>query len=528
MKKTSKTRIEKKTEENAYLDEDITYSITFNRLNKITIVNGILFIILAIINIPLLYNPELDQITFNVSGKPAFFFGGSLAFYLTAGLLPLIIGIIFITFSLITGRPIVLLMHKDGKARYIKKLGGNLLLDTQVDFQMKGKLQYISLGKRHQRFVIWVTVAIMIYMVFLLSDFMYLLDLSFDITTTFFGMEYSMRWFILINIFYIIGILLPFTLFPRKLCKVETSKALVKFDYVNFNVEKLTDEEVNLDYMEPFLRLEKEQEIKSQGRKNEKIPEGFPDFVKKKVRNGEFSHFPRNSLILGLVLFLIVLLPQFLPNFYLMGFTFSVEYFIIVAAFFYIVGTLQNAWFSQQEVIPNNGHLTIIRENQIFGKSIEHYSQIREMDTSLTPRKPHFLEYIWFFFPFMEIVWVFYNIFRFPVYFFTENLYTILYFLVIIGIFLLVGAIYISPLRHLKVISENQPPTRKKSETFEVYFPEEKVQRNLGLKELISNGKLLENLIAGILLILIPIIAGIIWVILAILGILPSLAITIL
>ena len=519
----------KKQKEQEYLDEDIAYSINFNRLNKITILNGILFIILAIINIPLLYNPELDQITFNLSGKPTFFFGGSLSFYLTAGLLPLIIGIIFIVFSLITGRPIKILLYKDGKARYIKELGGNLLLDTQVDFKIKDSLQRISLGKRHQRFVIWATVALMIYMVFLLSDFMNFMDPGFDIKTTFFGIEYSMKIFILINIFYIIGILLPFTLFPRKLCLIETSEAIVKFDYVDYEVKQIGEKKVALKYLKPFqLKWEKNESQKEVRAKNRgEISKDIPDTVKEKIKTRNFSHFPLRSALIGMGLLLIFLIPQFLPEFYMGGFTFPIEYFIIVFAFFLLITAFQKGWFSSQQIYYEDQNLFIVRKN-LFGKSTEFYNQVEQITKKLAPRQPHFLEYVWFFFPIVQITWFFYNIFIFPRYFFTGNLYTILYFGIIIGFFLLMAAEYIFPKPKISIIPENQPTHRDKTQNFGIYFPENEMQKQLYIKTLFKDKGLIKNSVKGVLLLMIPVLIGIIWILLANLGIIPSLVETIL
>ena len=54
----------------AEFKENIAYTISFRRLNKIVLFTGFFFFILTIVNIPFLYNPELDTLTFELLGKP--------------------------------------------------------------------------------------------------------------------------------------------------------------------------------------------------------------------------------------------------------------------------------------------------------------------------------------------------------------------------------------------------------------------------------------------------------------------------
>ena len=95
------------------------------------------------------------------------------------------------------------MIYKDGKARYIKKGISNLLLDTQVDFQLEDKIQQIKLGKRHQRFVIWIPVIVLIFLIYVLIDYMNFLDFTFDITFMFYEVELSLKFMLLINILFI-------------------------------------------------------------------------------------------------------------------------------------------------------------------------------------------------------------------------------------------------------------------------------------------------------------------------------------
>ena len=105
--------IKEKTE----IDENVAYKIEFNRLNEVAIISGVIFIFMAILNMPFLYNPELGTLTTELIGKPTMGIGAALRAYVWLGILPLIIGLIFILFALLQSRKIILLMYKNGKCR---------------------------------------------------------------------------------------------------------------------------------------------------------------------------------------------------------------------------------------------------------------------------------------------------------------------------------------------------------------------------------------------------------------------------
>jgi len=507
-----------------YQNEDVAYIIVFNRFNKIAFLDGILFIVLAIMNLPFLYNPEVDQFVFSIAGKPTFTMGGNLTAYLFLGIIPALFGLIFILFSILTSRKILLILNKDGSCRYVKKGISNLLLDTQLDFMMKEKVQQIQLGKRHHRFVIWAPVAFMIFLIFLIEDYMNFLDPTFDITTTFFGMEYSVKTMFLINIFFIIGILLPITMLPRKLCRLDTSEEYVKFDYTKFKLERISDTEVDLPYIKPFEILSGGRSILPSNEEQKKeLPENFPEVLRTQANLKNFKHFPLLLLVLNTTLLVIAILPFIIPNFFLGGFTLKIEYFLIIAAYYFIVRTLHYFWYTNQEISldNNNSDLIIKRTNRIFGDFIEYFEGIDKIEQDFAPRKPHYLEFALFFLPFMQLIWVIANIFTFPEYFFTKNPYTALYFIVIIAIFIITAAEYIFPRSMLSITPKAQGEQRKRTETYSIYFPSETVLKTPPLKDAIKEKKFLKNSLIGLLLILIPVIFRIIWIILSLQEIVP-------
>ncbi|MHA1436931.1 MAG: hypothetical protein ACTSPD_05100 [Promethearchaeota archaeon] len=520
----------KKKENNRWQDENVSSIIEFNRFNKIAFVNGILFIVLAIINIPFLYNPELDQITFNLTGKPTMILGGNLTMYLVLGILPLIIGLIFILFSILTSRKVILLIYNDGKCRYIKKGISNFILDTQVDFNLKKNIQQIQLGQRHQRFVIWITVVIMILIIYWLTDYINLLNYDFDITFYFYDFPLSLRIMILINIFFIIGILLPFTLFPRKLCRIDTSIEFIQFDYNRLDFKMVSESPQTLPYIEPFKILaSNKMEFQIKKENNSKIPEHYPEILKELIKKKNFKYIPLFPIILNCAFFILILLPFFIPNFFLGSFTFKIEYFLTIAVFYISVKLLQKNWFSKQEIfLLNNGSdLLIRRKNPVFGEYVNYFANIEKIEPNYIPNKPHYLEFLLIFFPLMEIVWFLANIFTFSNYFFTQNPYTILYFIIIVGIFFFIANEYIFPLPTLSITPKSQKVSRKKVEKYNIFFPHIEILKFPPLKQSIKNNKFLNNSFRGILLILIPIIFSITWYILSLFEIVPSLYYTI-
>ncbi len=505
-----------------FQSDNVVYSILFKRFKRLTLITGILLLVPAVFNYPLMYNPELGDITFAITGKPSFGPFGALTTYIYIGLFPAILGLVIIFFSILTSRKIIIFMNNDGTSQYRKLWAPYLFRYSYIDFSLKEDLQSISLGKRHHRFIIWAPVAGLIYLIFLLFDHVNMLDPSFDIWVDYFDTQYSTKFFIWINTLYFIGIMLLITLFPRKLCKIDTPEAFFKFTYTKIYIEKHSEAEV--PYAKPFLMLSKG--YRDDAFKESIIPDYYPEVLIAHINNKDFKHIPFLLLLTNIGLFLIVFLPQLIPNFFLGPFTLRIEFFMMIAAFYFTIRTLHYNWYSGQEIQVKDRDLLIKRKNRIFGDSVEYFAGIEKIELNSTPRKPHLLEYALYLLPLVQIVWWFTMIFTFPVYFFTQNIFTILYFVVIIGIFLFTAAEYILPRSMLLVTPKAQSEIRKKIETFSIYFPSEKILKKFPLKQAREQKKFLQNSLSGFLLILIPVIIGLIWVILSIFGILPHIIYT--
>jgi hypothetical protein len=514
--------------------DKVAYSILFKRFNGITFFTGLLLMLLAVINIPLLYNPELGEITFELIGKPVFGPMAALNFYLFVGLLPAILGLVILFFSIFSSRKVIMFMNNDGTCQYRKfwapkplkaSTYKDFMIYSRADFSLKENIQNINLGKRHHRFVIWAPVAGIILLIFLLFDHLNFLDPTFDVMVDYFDTEYSTKFLIWINVFYLIGIMIPITLFPRKLCKIDTSEEFIEFDYSKIYIEKHSDSVDDIPYVKPFIMLSKGQRIEEV--KQSSIPDHYPDILKAQINKKDFKHLPLFILITNIGLFLLVFLPQLIPNFFLGGFTLKIEYFLMIAAFYFTIRTLHNNWYSGQKIESINNNLLVKRKNRIFGDSVEYFANMEKVEQDYIPRKPHYLEYALYLLPMVQIVWWFTYIFSFPVYFFTQNIYTILYFIVIIGIFLFTATEYILPRSVLSVTPKAQSDTRKKIEKYAIYFPSTQVLKKLPLKEARKNKQFFKNSLTGFLLILVPIIIGIVWVILSILEILPHITETV-
>ena len=508
-----------------WMKEKIVYSIIFRRFNKVSFITGLLLVFLAIINIPLLYNPEEGEIAFNLVGKPVFGPGSVLNMYAFVGLFPAILGLIIMVYSKLSGKIFLLFINDEGKCQFLKNTAPRAIRKDHIEFSLTKGLQKISLGKRHHRFIIWAPIAGILFLIYLLFDHLNMLDPSFDVMVDYFDTQYSTKFFIWINIFYLIGIMFPITLFPRKLCKIDTSEEFLKFDYTKLQVEKSSELAEDLPYIKPFLILSKGQWIDELGKSI--IPENYPDILKTQINKKDFKHLPLILLLTNIGLFLLVALPQLVPNFFLGSFTLRIEYFIMIAAFYFTVRTLHYYWYSNQSIEASNNNLIVNRNNRIFGNSVEYFANVEKIEQDFTPRKPHLLEYALFLLPFVEIVWWFSYVFTFPEYFFTENSYTILYFIVIIGIFLFTTTEYIFPRSILSITPKAQSETRNKKETYEIYFPSNEILKSFPLKEAKQKKQLLQNSLSGLMLILIPIIIGLVWVILSIYGILPHIADTV-
>lgn len=220
-----------------------------------------------------------------------------------------------------------------------------------------------------------------------------------------------------------------------------------------------------------------------------------------------------------------MILPFLLPDFYLGSFTFGINYFLSIAAYFFIIRTVQNSCFKSQEISLNNDNrdLLIKRSNKLFGDSVVYISNIEKIEHDYTPTKPHILEYTLFFFPLWQVIWLVALMSAYPTYFFTENPYTVLYIIIIVAIFIFTISEYIIPKSVLFFTPKSQSDERKKGETYIINFPEVKLLKAPPIKNAKKENKLLSNSYQGFLLILIPIIFGLLWFILSALELIPSL-----
>ncbi len=476
---------------------------------------------MAIFNIPFLYNPELGKITFELMGKPTMGPISAIRAYVFVGLIPLIFGLIFVLFSVLTSRKIEVLLYKNGMCRYVKKGVSNVKLDAQVDFQIKDSLQQIAIGKRHQRFVIWATVALFVFIIFMLIDYINFLNLAFDIEYKFYDYTLSLRTVLLVNIFWITGILALITLFPRRLCRIDTANEFVQFDYCYLTVQKNPKlEGFSLPYATPFEKMVlSERKEGTVVEKKESNTENLPATLKAQFNAKSFKHLPLISLVFNLAFLIVVLIPLLVPNFFLGGFTFRIEYFLSIATYYFLLLTLQNSWFNGQELelTDNNANLLIKRRNRLFGDNIQYYFNFDKIEQDFQSRKPHYLEFVLMFFPLWQVIWVIDNIVKYSNYFLTQNAYTWLYILIIISVFALTAVEFLFPRSVISITPkfQSQASKRVKTERYQLYFPAEQLLLVFPLKEAFKHKKLFKGSLSGLLLIVVPVAFGVLWVVLS-------------
>ncbi|MHA1292248.1 MAG: hypothetical protein ACTSQJ_06220 [Promethearchaeota archaeon] len=505
-------------------NEKLIYKITFKRFNKTSFSIGAFFIFLALFNIPLLFNPEIKKLNIGFIGKPLFFYITTYTLYIFVGIFPFIIGIIIITYAILTSRKIILEFSENGSCQYIKKGIFKSFLSSDIEFNIQNSIQKISIGERDQKLLPWIIFTLMIYIVYLLIDYFNFLYYTFDITYKFYELNLSLKTMLVINIFYIILISSIFILFQKKICRIDTSEEYLKIDYVNFNIEKIKETDIEIPFIEAFFEVKNNIiQIKSKNSEKEKLPDGFPEILKIQTGKECFKHLPLFSILINVSFLSIIILSQIISIFFLGLFTFKIEFFLIIAAFFLLIKTLQRCWYSYQEInfSENYSNLSIKRFNPIFGMTIYYFSNIEKIEQDYIPSKPNYLEYIFFFFPLWEIFIVIVNLFSFPEMFFLNSLLSLFYFVIIVSIFIFIAAEYIFPKSTLCIIPKAQQHNRKKKEKFTVYFPESEKTFFPPFRKAFENKRFLKNSYEGIILILIPVIFGLVWYILIYLEIFP-------
>lgn len=505
-------------------EKEPCYELDFYRWNKITFIVGIFYAFLAIINLPFAYNPETASLNFGVSGKPGMVFGANISAYVNTGFIPLIIGVAFMVFSILTSGKIFLSINDDGTATYTKKGFIRHVPAKHRSLNLKENLQTLEYGKRHQRFVIWVPVAITIFLIYLLFDYINFLNLSFDITTYFFGLEYSIKSLLFINIFYLIFLMMAYTIFPRKAFKMHTSEEILQFDYVSFNVKKNDGAENAL--LNPII-------FSSINEKQAELPENerqITDEISEIIHASAKKHFPAFLVITSLFVLVLMIAVKLIPNYFLGSFTLRIEFFMTIGAMYFLLRFLQNDWYQQQDLaFFNDGkNVFIKRSNQMFGNSGIYLNQVESMTTDAAAFKPHFLEYVLFFFPIVMILWMMSIMVSFATHFLTSNPFTWLHGVVSIVILAYPLILHVFPYPSIKIMPKNQSEHVRTKETFHFYFPTDSVLKGPAFGDIHESRAYIKNTIEGILIWLIPIVFGILWIVLSSFELIPSIFETIL
>jgi hypothetical protein len=220
--------------------------ISFKRLNIIPIISGLILISLAFVNSPYLLN-EQGEFVFGITDPPGITLLAEINIYIVLGIIPIIFGSIFITFSFLTSRTITLEIAKRNAANsleiiYKKSPVIKDFLGTEQNLISSNEIQQIIIGKRHQRFLSWAAFAFIFFLIYLLWDYINYMNISFDMWFISAGIPISTRWLLTINMILMFIAAVIIVLFPRKLFQLDTPEDLVKFDYKSFKIDGLSDE----------------------------------------------------------------------------------------------------------------------------------------------------------------------------------------------------------------------------------------------------------------------------------------------
>jgi hypothetical protein len=497
--------------------EDKIARISFKRLNRITIINGLILISLAFINFPFIID-EQGNFYFELLGQPGVTFIIEMNIYIFIGIIPIIFGLIFIVFSIITSRAITLNFLKKGDAEsteiiYHKNAVAKNFLVTNEKLLLPEEIQEMIIGKRHQRFLSWASFGLIFFLIYLLTDYINFLNFSFDMIFVSAGFFISTRWMLTINILLLIIVAFLIILFPRRLFQLDTPEDFIKFDYNTCKLERFSDESKAISLLDVF-------EFGHLG--NKKIIEE-PEIViiydlKETIGEVPKSHIPLFNLIVVIGYLFLVLVIQIIPDFFLLDFTADIYYFITYNSVFFFIRIL-HSWFSEQIIRVNKDSIICSRKNPLVGKWVS-YNNFETMDYEYHTHKPHYLEYFVIFFPLIEIIWVINNLVYFSGYFIT-NIYTWGYILTVVGIIVFIFLEYNSPSSMLSLTPKFQSSKRRK-ESFLLFFPINHIDKIPSFKEAYKS-KNFKEILKENMIMLIPIIFGIIWVIFSVFGILPAL-----
>jgi len=507
-----------KVKRNDRLEGKIAH-VSFKRLNKIPIISGIILISLAFINFPFVID-EQGNFYFEFLEPPAITFLAEMNIFVFIGIIPIIFGVIFIIFAIISSRTISLNFLKKNSANsyeivYHKSGIFKNLLATNETLQFPEEIQQVIIGRRHQRFLTWASFGLLFFLIYLLWDYINFLNFSFDMIFVSAGLFISTRWMLSINIFLLIVVAFLIVLFPRRLFQLDTPEDFIKFDYTTFKLERLSDESKNVSILDVFeLGQEDDKKIL------EKVETEVIDDLKETLGEVSNSHAPLFNLVIGIAYLLIVVVIQIIPNFFLLDFVADIYYFITYNSVFFFIRLLHNSWFSEQTIKINEDSIICSRKNPLAGNWIS-FNNFEAMDHEYRiHHQIHYLEYFVIFFPLVEIIWVIYNLFYFSGYFLT-NPCTWAYIITVIGIMLFIFFEYNAPASMLSFTPKFQSRERE-AERYSLFFPA-KVSEKLPRFKDAYKSKNLKEILKGNLILIIPIIFGIIWVILSVFGVLPPL-----
>jgi len=504
------------------MQEDKMANISFKRLNIIPIISGLILIGLAFINIPFLIDEE-GNFYFELLEQPGITFIIEMNIYIFIGIIPIIFGLIFIIFSLMTSRTITLnFLEKNDTSsleiEYNKSPVFKNLLETNERLSLPTKIQQIIIGKRHQRFVAWASFALIFFLVYLLTDYINFLNLSFNMFFISGGIPISTRWMLTINILLLLIAAFLIVLFPRRFFQLDTPDDFIKFDYKSFQLERISEESKKIQILDVFelVQEEKGKSIKKEDTinvNNLKVPlEEVPN-----------SHTPLFNLILSYAFIILTIIIQLIPDFFLLDFTADIKYFITFNSVYFFIRLHHSYWITEQSVEVKEDSLTCVRKNPIAG-TWANYNNFNSINKEYKPYKPHYLEYFVVFFLLVEVIWVIYNLLYFPSYFLT-NPYTFGYILTVIGIIVFIFFEFNTPSSTVSLTPEFQS-RESKTEKFYLFFPVNFIEKIPRFKDAYKSKNIYDILRINLIL-LIPIIFGVIWVILSALGLLPPLESTI-
>lgn len=495
-------------------------SVSFKRLNIIPIISGLILIAMAFVNIPYIID-EKGVFSFGLLEPPAITFLAELNIYIFLGFIPIIFGSIFIIFAFVTSRTISLDFIKDSSAggseiSYKKKGFFNKIFATNQNLISPNEIQQIVAGKRHHRFLTWAAFAFLFVLIYLLTDYINYLNLSFDVYFISGGIPISTRWLLTINIIMLLVSAFLIVIYPRRLFQLDTPEDLVKFDYTELTVERFSDESKSisiLEIIESTRCVLAEKKIKD----NNSLA---IDELKGQIKEIPKSHIPFFSLILSDVFMIIVIIIQIIPDFFLLDFTADIKFFLTFNSVYFFMRLHHSFLVKEQSIKMENNSIVCLRKNPISGYWLT-YNNFQDIELDHRPYQPHYLEFFVVFFPIMELIWVIYNMIYFAP-FFLINIYTIPYILVIFVIMACTILQYTVPYPTLSMVPKTQS-REGKEERFHLYFPITPKEKIPDFGSAFKSRYFKTNYFRALLIISVPVIFGVLWVVLSVLGIVPPL-----